>query len=58
MIGLLRPHLAAAWRRKRVEEEIVAAVSMRETALAGIAEAVIVLDAEVTPCTKITMLTA
>ena len=44
MIGLLRQHLAAAWRRGRTEEEIAAAVSMRDAALTGIGAAVVVLD--------------
>ena len=44
MIGLLRQHLAAAWRRCRAEEELNAALSMRDTALAGVGAAVVVMD--------------
>ena len=43
MIGLLRQHLAAAWRRGRAEEEIAAAVSARDAALVGVGAAVVVL---------------
>ena len=46
MVTLLRPHLAAAWRRTRLEEEISAAVAMRDAALAGAGAAVVLLDSD------------
>ena len=45
MIGLFRPHLAAAWRREQVTAQVASALAMRDAALAGTSAAVVLLDA-------------
>ena len=44
LLGLLRKHLAAAWRRGQEETRLTEALALRDAALAGLGAAVVVLD--------------